>query len=178
MIKEALSTLADRVMQPFRPKQELKADGKNWNDLVQNKITEAQANGLAARFVCLSPARGCYFTLETKGSRTLIFYTMYLDNEFYTIYLNNAKDVPAGQAIVLDVNREPRYACETKELRSVRKVWAISNEGDDMARVRGAFHDFSKAKLFDSRKSNHGAWTGQYPDVDGLVRSLKFMEGR
>ncbi len=168
VIKEALSTLANRVMQPFLPKPELKADGKNWSDLVQNRIIEAQANGLAPRFVCLSPAGECYFSIETKGSRTLIF---------YSIYLNNEKDVPAEQAIILDTNREPRYAYEIKELRTVgRKVWAISNEGKDADMIRYAFRSLTKAELFDSRKSTDGTWTGQYPDVDGLIRNLEFIE--
>ncbi|MEK7451030.1 MAG: hypothetical protein AAB662_03795 [Patescibacteria group bacterium] len=169
-MKEALLTLANRVMQPFLPKPELKADGKNWSDLVQNRITEAQANGLPPRFVYLSPAGGCYFTVEAKGSRTLIF---------YSIYLNNAKDTPAEQAIVLDKNREPRYAHELKKLRlGGRKAWAISNEGKDTRIVGGAFHDFSKAELFDTRINDYATWTGQYPDVDGLIRILEFTEGQ
>lgn len=167
MIKEAVSALVDGIKHSRDAGLELKTDRISWHKLAEGKVKEAQAQRLPSRFIHTGNEDSYYFSILKKGSYTLVF--------CYALTTRN--NIPAHQAIILEDERQPRYACEVEALTRSERIWAISNEKEDTGLIGNAFSHLTKAKLFDAQNTDI-AWKGQYPDVDGLIENLEIMTGQ
>lgn len=167
MIREAL-TLVRGAKRPRDLGLELKTDRISWRKLVEGKIGEAQAQRLPSRFIHTGNEDSYYFSILKKGSYTLVF--------CYALTTRN--NIPAHQAIILDVESEPRYAYEVKALETDGMTWAISNKKEDTDMIGQAFRYLKKANLFDPGENDDVSWMGRYPNADGLIRNLEIMTGQ
>lgn len=167
-MREAALALIGRAKRPRDLGLELRTDRISWRQLAEGKIGEAQAKDLFFRFIHTENEDSYYFSILKKGSYTLVF--------CYALTTRN--DIPAHQAIILEDESEPRYACEVEALTRSERIWAISNEKEDTGLIGNAFNHLTKAKLFNPGENDDVSWMGLYPNADGLIENLEIMTGQ